>query len=104
VQPAHDGPGQERLAGVEDVGVVPEGGAPGTRAGPEVGLVEEVGGGAELLGEPRDFKTADADRTAVRTSDGVGPDLRVEGIEVGGRGGVVALGQNIGVTGPGGVL
>ena len=51
VQPAHDGAGEERLAGVEDVGVRPERVAPGAAAGPEVGLVEEVGGGAELLGE-----------------------------------------------------
>ena len=48
VQPAHDGPGQERLAGVEDVGVRPEGVPPGPAAGAEVVLVEEVGGRPEL--------------------------------------------------------
>ena len=51
VQPAHDGAGQERLAGVEDVGVRAEGVAPGAAAGAEVVLVEEVGRRAELLGE-----------------------------------------------------
>ena len=68
VQPAHDGAGQERLAGVEDVGVGPEGVAPGTRPGPEVGLVEEVGGGAELLGERVDVDAADGDHAVVVTA------------------------------------
>ncbi len=103
VQPAHDGTGEKRLARVEDVGVGPEGGAPRTRACPEVGLVEDVGGGAELLGELRDGDTADADDTVLAPRDGLGPHLGVQGVEVGGRGGVVALGEDIGVPGPGGV-
>lgn len=91
------------LPAVEHVGVVPEGGTPGAGAGPEVGLVDEVGGRAELLGERGDADPPDADLPGVRTRDGLGPDLRVEGVHVGGRGGVVALGPDIGVTGPGGV-
>ena len=103
VQPAHDGAREERLAGVEDVGVGAEGAAPGPAARPEVGLVEDVGGRAELLGEPLDVDAADGDDAVRVAADGLGPDLGVEGVEVGGRGGVVALGQHVGVTGPGGV-
>lgn len=44
LEPPHDGPGEERLPGVEDVGVLAEGLGPGAAAGAEVGLVEEVGG------------------------------------------------------------
>lgn len=51
VQPAHDGPGQERLPRVEHVGVLPERRAPGARPRPEVRLVDEVRRRAEFLRE-----------------------------------------------------
>lgn len=103
VQPADDGAGEERLARVEDVGVGPEGVAPGAAAGPEVGLVQEEGGGAELLGEAGDRQAADGQHAVLVAADGTRPDLGVEGVEVLGRGAVVALGQDVGVAGPGGV-
>lgn len=103
VQPPHDGTREKRLARVEDVGVGPEGGTP--RPGPltEVDFVDEIGGGAELLGEPGDLDPSDTDDTVGRTGDGRRPDLPVQVVEVGGRRGGVALGQHVCVTGPGGV-
>lgn len=101
VQPADDGAGEERLARVEDVGVGPEGVAPGAATGPEVGLVQEEGGGAELLGEAGDRQAADGQHAVLVAADGTRPDLGVEGVEVLGRGAVVALGQDVGVAGPG---
>lgn len=74
VQPAHHGAGQERLARVEDVGVRAEGLAPGTAAGPEVGLVQDVGGGAELLRETADVQSADGGDALGVPGDGTGPD------------------------------
>lgn len=103
VQPPHDGPGQERLAGVEHIGVRTERGAPGTRAGAEVVLVQDVGGRAELLGEPGDRDPRDGDHAVVAARDGLRPHLPVQGVEVGGRRGVVPLGQDVGVAGPGGM-
>jgi hypothetical protein len=102
MDPLDDGAGEEGLARVEDVGVLAEGVGPGAAAGAEVGLVEEEGGGAELLGEPRHFDPADGDDAVLAPGDRTGPDLLVEGVEVGGRGGVVALVQ-VGVAGAGGV-
>lgn len=103
LDPAHDGPRQERLSGVEDIGVPPEGVGPGAATGAEVALVEEVGGRPEFLGQPGHFDPADGDDAVVVAGDGAGPDLLVEDVEVGGRGCVVALGQDVGVTGTGGV-
>lgn len=103
VQPADDCAGEEGLAGVEDVGVGTEGGTPGAGPRTEVGLVDDVGGSAVLLGELRGGDAADGEDTVLVARDRLGPDLRVEGVEVGGRRGVVALGEDVGVTGPGGV-
>lgn len=103
LEPAHHGTREEGLVGVEDVGVRSEGVRPGAAAGPEVGLVQEVRRGAELLGQAGDFDPADGERAVRVTGDGAGPDLRVQLVEVGGRGGVVTLGVDVGVTGPGGV-
>lgn len=103
LEPAHDGAGEEGLACVEDVGAGSERVGPGAAAGPEVGLVEEVGRGAELLGQPGDSDPADGQSTVLVPGDRAGPDLLVQGVEVLGGGGVVALRHDVGVTGPGGV-
>src|SRR5690606_29035733 len=81
LEPAHDGAGEKCLPCVEDVGVRPEGVGPGAAAGPEVALVEEVGGGAELLGEPGDGDPADGEGAVRVAGDGARPDLLVEGVE-----------------------
>lgn len=103
LQPPHDGTREERLPRVEHIGVGPEGGAPGARPRPEVGLVHDVRGRAELLGEPGHGDPADGDDAVLAAADGLRPDLVVEDVEVGGRRGVVPLGQDVGVTGPGGM-
>ncbi len=102
LEPAHDGTREEGLAGVEDVGVGPEGVGPGAAAGPEVALVEEVGGGAELLGEPGDGDPADGEGAVRVTGDGARPDLLVQDVEVGGGRGVVPLGRTSAWRGPAG--
>lgn len=103
LQPAHDGAGEKGLPGVEDVGVRAEGLGPGAATGPEVALVEEVGGGAELLREPGDGDPADGEGAVRVAGDGARPDLLVEDVEVGGGRGVVPLGEDVGVTGSCGV-
>lgn len=97
---------RKAFAGVEDVGVVPEGGAPGARPGPEVGLVEDVGRRADLGGERVDVNAADGDDTVRVPGDGLGPHLGVEGVGVGGRGCAcygAPFGKDVGVPGPGGM-
>lgn len=91
------------MPAVEDIGARSERVGPGTAAGAEVALVEEVGGRAEFLGQPGHFDPADGHRAVVVAGDGAGPDLLVEDVQVGGRGCVVPLGQDVGVTGTGGV-
>lgn len=94
---------RKALPKVEDVGAGPERVGPGTAAGPEVGFVEEVGRGAELLGQPGDFDAADGQGAVLVPGDRAGPDLLVQDVEVLGGGAVVALRHDVGVTGPGGV-
>lgn len=103
VQPADHGPGQERLARVEHVRVTAEGVGPGAAAGAEVGLVEDVRRGAELLGQPGHLDARDGGDAVLVPADRTRPDLLVENVQIGGRGGVVPFGEYIRVAGACGV-
>ncbi len=78
---AEHGLGAERLRGVEDVGAG-EGPGPGAAAGPEVVLVEDVGGGAEPLGELADGDAADVQGALAGAFDVRGPQLREQRVHV----------------------
>ncbi len=103
VQPAHDGLGEERLAGVVDVRLGAEGVPPGARPGPEVLLVQQVRRGAELGRQPLDVDPADGGHALGVAGDGAGPDLGVERVQVRRRGLVVAVGEHVAVPGACGV-
>lgn len=103
VKPPNDGTREESLPGIENIRILTESIGPGAAAGAEVGFVEEIGGGAELLGERGDIESGDGGDSVAVPSDGLRPDLRIKEVEVGGRGRVVPFGKDVGVTGPGGV-
>lgn len=103
MQPPHNGPGQKSLPGVEHIGVRAESVLPGPAARPEIVLVQEIRRGTEFLGERGDIQPADGDHTVGVAPDRTGPHPRVEGVQVGGRPGVMPFGQHIGVPGPCGV-